>query len=336
MFKERTLFVVGAGASAEFGLPIGATLIKQIAHSLRFRFEHGQLKEGDYEISSFIRSKFQRNEIDSAFRAGRQISDGVLFSSSIDNYVFQRSDNPEIEKIAKLTILHSILKAEGSSALRTNRNNEDIDFDNIEKTWIRVFFRICFDKVDKQAIAEALQRVTIICFNYDRCIQQFMIYAMARLYSITQEEALDLLQNLTIIHPYGSVGDLHSKTRKSIPFGCSPNSDLLEQFNNIKTFNEQIQDAELITQIKSSVKQARNVVFLGFGFHSQNMEILKEIGNPASKKAFSTSFGLSDPDKIEIDHKVRKSIGLSTAFSIGTGKKCYDFMVDHDLTLSDY
>jgi len=34
MFKRRTLFVVGAGASAEVKLPVGAQLAKNIGHKL--------------------------------------------------------------------------------------------------------------------------------------------------------------------------------------------------------------------------------------------------------------------------------------------------------------
>ena len=41
MFKANTLFVVGAGASFEFGLPTGEGLKSKIIEALDIRFGHG-------------------------------------------------------------------------------------------------------------------------------------------------------------------------------------------------------------------------------------------------------------------------------------------------------
>jgi hypothetical protein len=41
MFRRNTLFIVGAGASAEFGLPLGTLLARQITNKMDIRFERG-------------------------------------------------------------------------------------------------------------------------------------------------------------------------------------------------------------------------------------------------------------------------------------------------------
>jgi hypothetical protein len=41
MFKRRTLFVLGAGASAEVDFPLGSQLAKAIGNKLDIRFEGG-------------------------------------------------------------------------------------------------------------------------------------------------------------------------------------------------------------------------------------------------------------------------------------------------------
>jgi hypothetical protein len=56
MFKTKTLFIVGAGASREFGLPTGAELKAQIAHLLDIRYEHGFSQEsGDRLITEALK-----------------------------------------------------------------------------------------------------------------------------------------------------------------------------------------------------------------------------------------------------------------------------------------
>src|SRR4051794_29485711 len=54
MFQSKTIFVVGAGASKEVGLPIGAELRDIIGEKLRFTFDHhnpsGGPKTGDRPV----------------------------------------------------------------------------------------------------------------------------------------------------------------------------------------------------------------------------------------------------------------------------------------------
>ena len=51
MFREKTLFIIGAGASAELDLPLGVELIKSIRDDPKF----GQLSMGDKEFHRLIR-----------------------------------------------------------------------------------------------------------------------------------------------------------------------------------------------------------------------------------------------------------------------------------------
>jgi hypothetical protein len=45
MRNPRTLFIIGAGASHEARLPLGAELIEIVASKLNFQIEHGSLRE---------------------------------------------------------------------------------------------------------------------------------------------------------------------------------------------------------------------------------------------------------------------------------------------------
>ena len=50
MFTQKTLFVVGAGASLELGLPSGDVLKGTIAKKLDFDVEFGSVKKGNRDI----------------------------------------------------------------------------------------------------------------------------------------------------------------------------------------------------------------------------------------------------------------------------------------------
>lgn len=56
MFESKTLFVVGAGASAEIGLPVGSALLETIADKLKISFQGGHRQSsGDPDIAEVIR-----------------------------------------------------------------------------------------------------------------------------------------------------------------------------------------------------------------------------------------------------------------------------------------
>ncbi len=51
MFRSKTLFVVGAGASKEVNIPIGTELAEEIANLLYFEFDHFSKLQKGFPIS---------------------------------------------------------------------------------------------------------------------------------------------------------------------------------------------------------------------------------------------------------------------------------------------
>ncbi len=54
MFKRKTLFVVGAGASAEYGLPPGKLLATKISTKMDIRFEFANRPIGNGDMDIYI------------------------------------------------------------------------------------------------------------------------------------------------------------------------------------------------------------------------------------------------------------------------------------------
>lgn len=62
LFKKQTVFVVGAGASAECSLPGGASLRDAIGEGLKFwHGRGGRLEHGDQDLLDMLARRAKRN-----------------------------------------------------------------------------------------------------------------------------------------------------------------------------------------------------------------------------------------------------------------------------------
>src|ERR1700722_17780555 len=90
MRAKKTVFIVGAGASNEVGLPFGRKFLETVSEKLSFRFKGPSLDpdSGDSDILDVIQQYAgDRPSLDSYLEAARQIREGILFSRSIDAFI---------------------------------------------------------------------------------------------------------------------------------------------------------------------------------------------------------------------------------------------------------
>ena len=70
--------------------------------------------------------------------------------------------------------------------------------------------------VPKENVSQIFDNVSFIVFNYDRCIEHFLLFVLQNAYGISDREAGKILvEKLRIIHPYGVVGDICQEARSS-------------------------------------------------------------------------------------------------------------------------
>ena len=287
MFKGKTVIVVGAGASTEFGLPDGEGLKKGIHSLLDMEYDHFEgLKKGDREIWAAIKKYLNDNNLstqpedDHYFQACGQICNTLPQSESVDNYIHSHRGHKGIELCAKLAIVRSILDAEKNSNLYIDTSNiyNKIDFKKNESTWLNKFFILLTSGYLVEEIAERLTNITFIIFNYDRCIEHFLYHSLQNYCLITGNEAAKLLEDLNIYHPYGTVGNLHWRDSENIAdFGTEPNVGLLlELVSQIKTFTEGTDpESSEIKAIRKSIRDANMVLFLGLAFRNLTLDLIR-------------------------------------------------------------
>jgi hypothetical protein len=312
MFKSKTVFIVGAGASCEAGLPSGEKLKGDIAGLLNIEFEDGwNQSAGDRQIAHVLREAGNGN-INPYLAKAWRIRDVVPTAAiSIDNFLDARRGDEMMELCGKLGIVKSILSAESNSKLGNRERGENrFTLQHLADTWYVNFLQMLTESVPKAEAGSVFDNVGIVTFNYDRCIERFLVQALGDYYDLTEQECEGIVSRLEIIHPYGTVGPLPWQNRHNgVPFGSSQ-TDLRAAAGRIKTFTEGLDDDKMLTRMRTLIEEAETIVFLGFAFHPMNMELLSPGHMAATKRIFATTLGMSDADESVIEDDIFRMLGL--------------------------
>lgn len=333
MYRQKTTIVLGAGASAEFCMPTGTKLRGAIQTALRIEFTtfgEPRAPKG-YAIGDAIQllARQQNASTKNYEPACTEIVRAMPGTDSIDAYIDTRGDNPHIATIGKLAIVECILKAEANSDLKiVNDGRQPIDIAKVENTWAMKLARMMFDGCQKDDLKSRLENLSLIIFNYDRCFEHFLCNYIQTQYAESQAFAADVVRSLNPIHPYGTVGDLPWQADEiSVPFGVDADGKaILLLSRDIHTYTEQIEDKKSLVEIHDAIRTAQRLIFLGFAFHEQNMELLTPDprGNP--KMIYATAKGKSESDLIVIANENAGRFGEvnRTKFVSGDCAKLFD------------
>ena len=315
--NNKTLFIVGAGASHEAGLLVGEGLKEEIARCLNINTdEFGHIKTGDPLVYRSLHMHVNHSEnatgkIELYIKAAQHISDSMPLTRSIDQFVNMHKGNEQIELCSKLAIVRSILAAERSSKLKSNVNGRLAPhYDSLGSTWYSKFIGLITDNCQIDKLAKRLESISLIIFNYDRCVEHFLYHAIQTVTGVKAETAFKLLSNIKIYHPYGVVGQLPWQTSgHGIGFGEEiTDRNLLELSQNIKTFSEGTEPGSSeIIEMHETIKKASKIVFLGFSFEAINMKLLSPDIDPKNKnlvECFGTTYGMSESDKDAISLQI--------------------------------
>ena len=333
MFRKFTVFIVGAGAGVDLDMPTGEQLTEQISKKLDIRSEFGERKSGDVEIVRGLNARARLDGVDpnELFRIARGISKGIHHTKSIDNYCHTHRENPNVQKVAKIAIVQSILKAERASPLFVNQTKHPFVFrdeNKVRRSWLQNFMQILQEGTNASTNLKGLfNNLIIFNFNYDRCVEHYLYYALQELYGIQPASAADLIEGLKIHHPYGRVGKLpwQEGAKRKVEFGASPSNDeadIAALSENIRTYNEEVAPSKNLRIFTTLMASADRFVFLGFHFHRQNIELIAApVSELAVRHAYATTVGRSDSDLPIIEGRIRNMLPTRKEFFSHIEKK---------------
>jgi hypothetical protein len=234
-----------------------------------------------------------------------------------------------------LAIVRTVLWCEGQSSIWVDRRGPvltTIDFERKEnrESWASAFATGLFSGCGVDQLADRLSNLVLIVFNYDRCVEHYLFRSLVNYYEIGHDRAAELMRHIPIYHPYGKIGNLPWENREpSIEFGSEVRAtELLTLAEGIYTFSESVGSA-LEAEIREHVATCEKLIFLGFAFHKQNMELLKA-SKPSlhAHSCYATALGFSSPDISEITKDI------ASLFAPGSHSGLEPFEVE-DLSCAD-
>jgi hypothetical protein len=323
MFRANTVVVVGAGASVEVGLPVGSELLKQIVQLTHITFDFSRQVSGDNAILQALRIILDEGgsveKLNAHLEAGWQLGRSAKQAISIDN-VIDALEDQKVELVGKLGIARAILHAESSSQkFKPNQEGEEmLDLSRFEDTWYSSLTKILTENVRKSSISELFNNLQIINFNYDRCLEQYLPYSLAEYYGVKPSEIREHMKTLIVHRPYGSVGKLpwQEGDAPSVSFGHGGPAQLAAVAQQIRTFTERVNEGAELAAMRDAIGQADRIIFLGFAFHRQNVELLAErVQNHT--EILATAHGISKSDQSVIDDELSKAFQFDGTLNEG-------------------
>jgi hypothetical protein len=313
MFSQPIVFVVGAGASEEFRMPLATQMNTNIGRALNFIKDSNGKVFGDQDLADALTVRFG-GDAERYHAAATQLASRIGQFDSIDEALRWFSARPEIVELGKAAIVTQILREERGSKLFSSRDSAEIPSGDFSDTWLPLFLSMATGSLTKEEAANAFDNVTIINFNYDRIIEHFLFARLQTHFGLTAEEAVASISSLNVIRPYGSVGLLPWQSG-DVPFGyhLPRNERLFTLANNVLTFTEQKLTAEVQSAIRSAMQSARRVIFLGFGFHQQNMEILRVPSAEPWRYVLATGLGIDPENHTTLQRQIAATVGCDPA-----------------------
>lgn len=287
--SAKHVFIVGAGASADFGLPVG----KQLAAIIRSRivedFARGDQRGLSAEISRHVELG------DEMYTAADRLAAALVLDRTIDQTLHVMRNVPRLVELGKFCIAYVIAQSERSSSLfALDSKTTDISaLLTLRESWLhKLFDKIAGDEdYSPDSIGRTFSNIAFITFNYDRCIEQYLFHALTKIVGWSESDARDALGSLSIEHVFGSLGTIHHLGGDS-QFG-SPRQNAFHTSEGIVTYREEYRDIARLAKIRGIVASAKSVTWLGFGFAPENMELLIPEGHAVDCPHRATTLGLT-------------------------------------------
>ncbi len=356
---KKTVYIIGAGASTDWGFPVGEALKTEIAKLFeqnRGAFTDPSLKQ---RYSNLIRMQ-KTIEAASLKKEAQTIRAAMPLSFSIDNFLDATPDNVQRISLGKIAIVRTILSYERESELCLGKGRSIVDILQT-KSWHTNLFQSLVENCTFDGFKERLKRVTFIVFNYDRVLEQFLLLATRLYYQASEDDAAEAVNVLEIIHPYGQCGVLpwqNVGNNCELDYGSNESlnhdelKDLAEQ---IYTFTDKRSLAST-TRSKAHVAilNSERLVSLGFAFHPMNMQWLdcreaydRDTTDPEvrelrkKRKMYACAYGMSENDLSIIrnmclrafDFHLTKVTLKERAMFSDRDAKCGDFMGQFSLSV---
>lgn len=330
MLSRPTVFVIGAGASFDFGFPLGSELLSRISGQMVRLSSDQIIPARDDAYPLFSTEAF--NTFDNLGEIASRIALAAESSLSIDGLLTRYESHADIVSLGKMAIAANIIAAERSSNICKSASEYvsgkiDAKFAS-SAGWIRELFLMLQAGVKLEEPENAFQNVRFIVFNYDRSVEFCMLKYLMNVFDLQRDEAVKVLSKVSLVHPYGTIGSLWKEDENSIQFGSVPRK-LKGISAQIKTYNESV-DSAVPSQISEAFEGAERIVFLGYGFLPENNKLLSSNANTGRPlEIVGTGHKMHGPNRLAFEESVQRMFGVQRYVGVLSDLSAEAWMQQH-------
>jgi hypothetical protein len=255
MALHDAVFILGAGASYPFGFPTGSDLRRDLCH----------------KSMPLVSNEFSRGLLENF-----QLRFRLSTLPSIDRFLqnCQEAKETKLVEVGMAAIAEVLLPCE-------------VDTEKSDYDW----YGQLFDEVSRTPASDS-GKVNVISFNYDRSFEHTFIQAFQRAFTKSVPDAVKMFnERFAIEHVYGQLGHLPELARNlnlhAVPYGGGSWVDI----HSAVVIGRPTSAAE---ELHEKVKNARFIVFVGFGFLEENVDLLGLDKIKERKEIIATAYGLGD------------------------------------------
>ena len=270
MISTKTVLILGAGASAPYGFPLGRPLLNQICdelsperhpnllHQVLIDLGHTASNIGDF-----------RNDL-------RYFDPG-----SVDEFLEKNTDYMDLGKLAIACVL--------------------IPFEDEKRLFPPYasgghWYKQLADALEIESEAVCNNQLAVLTFNYDRSLEQYLRTVIRTRRHCSFSEAAKILQSIPIIHLYGDLGTMEGATHDAPLYSPDIEPERVKAAaGSLKILHESKDRTPEFDQGVELLEAAERIYFLGFGYHPTNVRRLRVFNSEwdADRKARQTVNGTS-------------------------------------------
>jgi len=255
--NRNVVFILGAGASKPYGLPLGT------------------------ELKDIMKSNLSNNTCRQA------ISDYKFNQSLIDEFIYTlpKTRHPTIDifleqkrkfrDIGAFLIAYSLLPLENDNNLFPQRD------------WYSHLYNVIGFERDEQTS----KNIVFVSLNYDRSLEHFLHKA----YLIDAPDDLEQfaepkLDGLKFIHPHGSFGEY-----PKIPYGARDVDAIQAAAKSILIVSDSLESSKSFLEARQAIDSASNIIIIGFGYDRTTLHRLFKNVDLSEKRILGTVHKLDNP-----------------------------------------
>lgn len=303
MIQKRTVFVLGAGASAPYEFPTGETLIDEICKLLP-TYIVNQPRYGDRDQPYRLHPSFERGALKSF-----QETLSRARPPSIDAFL---ASNPQFAEIGKAAIACALIPHEVPEGLL-----------HVEKDLDWYLYLRNEMGTEKTEFLKSAENLFIITFNYDRSLEYYFMCRLAAFHG--EQDGLNLIKHMNIVHVYGQLAQPHflaspgRTTRDYTPRLDHTQVDAC--IPEIRIISESQDNSEELRRARTWIASAETLCFLGFGYNQTNIDRLEIDKNFPGGKIRGSCFGFTN---VELN-RIRTRFHCNVAKSVATVAQTIQF-----------